>query len=575
MSPESARPRTAGTSMPGLHRSRSLASAPASRSAKARITPSTWSASSARGAPSSRTAWCSALDSGRRSHWSGRASSLPVPQPLRTAWPRSALSSTVLPTPRSPVSTSDRSGRPLRDPLQDDVEGAHLLVATGQLGRPLPGAGRVGVPDRVHARTVWARLADSVDFAESAFRLARRSGGLAGRRVAVRAVQAGPQHLDQLGDLVDREPERRGADVVAPHRQHDEVGLGVPGDPERAVVAAGVEEDRPQRRQRPAALISPSCSRVVPRARVRPRHRARPAPRLRGARAARGGSAGPRPQGPARRPRHRDGAPRGVQRAEDLRPAAARRSRARWSRTSPGTASSSTSSVGGLHLVMHLARAGWIRWKDEVPTLPPRPGSKRRSPRASSSTTTVRARHHRGRHQEEPGDLRRPRPARRPRHRQPRPRPAHRRLHPRAVPRRSSQAEGRKQIKGVLRHQGTIAGIGNAYSDEILHAARMSPFKPAVELLEATTTPTSCCTTRSGSPSATPSSARAGLAASELKGEKKSQPRRARPDRQGLPGVRRHRARGVLRRLEPAVLPDLPDRRQAARRPADVSKLLK
>ena len=30
---------------------------------------------------------------------------------------------------------------------------------------------------------------------------------------------------------------------------------------------------------------------------------------------------------------------------------------------------------------------------------------------------------------------------------------------------------GRAQIKGVLRHQGTIAGIGNAYSDEILHAA--------------------------------------------------------------------------------------------------------
>ena len=43
------------------------------------------------------------------------------------------------------------------------------------------------------------------------------------------------------------------------------------------------------------------------------------------------------------------------------------------------------------------------------------------------------------------------------------------------------KAEGRKQLKGVLRHQGTIAGIGNAYSDEILHAARMSPFKPAVE----------------------------------------------------------------------------------------------
>jgi formamidopyrimidine-DNA glycosylase len=38
---------------------------------------------------------------------------------------------------------------------------------------------------------------------------------------------------------------------------------------------------------------------------------------------------------------------------------------------------------------------------------------------------------------------------------------------------------GRAQIKGVLRHQGTIAGIGNAYSDEILHVAKMSPFKPA------------------------------------------------------------------------------------------------
>ena len=27
-----------------------------------------------------------------------------------------------------------------------------------------------------------------------------------------------------------------------------------------------------------------------------------------------------------------------------------------------------------------------------------------------------------------------------------------------------------------------IAGIGNAYSDEILHVARMSPFKPASSL---------------------------------------------------------------------------------------------
>ena len=43
-------------------------------------------------------------------------------------------------------------------------------------------------------------------------------------------------------------------------------------------------------------------------------------------------------------------------------------------------------------------------------------------------------------------------------------------------------AHGREQLKGVLRDQSVIAGIGNAYSDEILHAARMSPFKPASSL---------------------------------------------------------------------------------------------
>jgi formamidopyrimidine-DNA glycosylase len=41
---------------------------------------------------------------------------------------------------------------------------------------------------------------------------------------------------------------------------------------------------------------------------------------------------------------------------------------------------------------------------------------------------------------------------------------------------------GGKQLKGVLREQGTIAGIGNAYSDDILHAARLSPFKAAGKL---------------------------------------------------------------------------------------------
>jgi formamidopyrimidine-DNA glycosylase len=42
--------------------------------------------------------------------------------------------------------------------------------------------------------------------------------------------------------------------------------------------------------------------------------------------------------------------------------------------------------------------------------------------------------------------------------------------------------QGRVQLKGVLRSQSVIAGIGNAYSDEILHVAKMSPFKPASNL---------------------------------------------------------------------------------------------
>ncbi|MEO6414340.1 MAG: zinc finger domain-containing protein, partial [Pedococcus sp.] len=40
----------------------------------------------------------------------------------------------------------------------------------------------------------------------------------------------------------------------------------------------------------------------------------------------------------------------------------------------------------------------------------------------------------------------------------------------------------RSQIKGLLRDQSFIAGIGNAYSDEILHVAKMSPFAMASSL---------------------------------------------------------------------------------------------
>ena len=43
-------------------------------------------------------------------------------------------------------------------------------------------------------------------------------------------------------------------------------------------------------------------------------------------------------------------------------------------------------------------------------------------------------------------------------------------------------AAGRSQIKGVLTDQKLIAGVGNAYSDEALHVAKLSPFKPASSL---------------------------------------------------------------------------------------------
>ncbi|KRE21574.1 DNA-formamidopyrimidine glycosylase family protein [Agromyces sp. Soil535] len=43
----------------------------------------------------------------------------------------------------------------------------------------------------------------------------------------------------------------------------------------------------------------------------------------------------------------------------------------------------------------------------------------------------------------------------------------------------------RKQVKAVLQEQESLAGIGNAYSDEILHAAKISPLAHAASLTSA------------------------------------------------------------------------------------------
>lgn len=174
--------------------------------------------------------------------------------------------------------------------------------------------------------------------------------------------------------------------------------------------------------------------------------------------------------------------------------------------------------ASGLHLVLHLARAGWIRWKDEVPTIPPRPSTKNplavrvvldngaglditeAGTKKSLAMYVVR----------DPQDV-----------------PGIASLGPDPltddftpeVLRGILEREGRKQIKGVLRHQGTIAGIGNAYSDELLHAARMSPFKPA-NSLDDTELQTLYDAIRTVVGDAVERSR--GLAASELKGEKKT-----------------------------------------------------
>jgi formamidopyrimidine-DNA glycosylase len=138
--------------------------------------------------------------------------------------------------------------------------------------------------------------------------------------------------------------------------------------------------------------------------------------------------------------------------------------------------------IGGHHLVVHLARAGWLRWHDELPAQPPRPG--RKGPLGlrvalsgdpapgfdltEAGTQKRLAVYCVGDPAEVPGVARLgPDP-----------------LDPAftAEAFAAALAGERRQLKGVLRDQAVMAGIGNAYSDEILHAARMSPFRLAASL---------------------------------------------------------------------------------------------
>ena len=176
--------------------------------------------------------------------------------------------------------------------------------------------------------------------------------------------------------------------------------------------------------------------------------------------------------------------------------------------------------ASGLHLVMHLSRGGWVRWRETVPATPPRPSNK--SPLAARVVLDPEA----GLDITEAGTkkslalyvVRDPAEV-----------PGIERLGPDPladeftidVLEKILRDAGRSQVKGVLRSQSVIAGIGNAYSDELLHAARMSPFRPATSVAEAPEElQTLYDAIRDVLREAVERSS--GLAASELKSEKKS-----------------------------------------------------
>jgi formamidopyrimidine-DNA glycosylase len=136
----------------------------------------------------------------------------------------------------------------------------------------------------------------------------------------------------------------------------------------------------------------------------------------------------------------------------------------------------------GLHLVVHLARAGWLRWRDSLPPAPLRPGKGPIALRVhlddgsgfdltEAGTRKGLAVHVVRDVSEVPGIARLG-------------------VDPLSAElttarlRELLDAAGRAQVKGVLRDQSVIAGIGNAYSDEALHAARLSPFRPASTLTD-------------------------------------------------------------------------------------------
>lgn len=136
--------------------------------------------------------------------------------------------------------------------------------------------------------------------------------------------------------------------------------------------------------------------------------------------------------------------------------------------------------AGDLYLITHLSRAGWLRWSDSLSPAPPRPGK-----------GPIALRVHLGSGQgfdlTEAGTQKRlavwvvddPAAV-----------DGIAGLGPDALNLSAADLGERLaghsgRIKTVITDQKVIAGVGNAYSDEILHRARLSPFATAAKLTEA------------------------------------------------------------------------------------------
>lgn len=136
--------------------------------------------------------------------------------------------------------------------------------------------------------------------------------------------------------------------------------------------------------------------------------------------------------------------------------------------------------TGELWLIAHLSRAGWLRWSDKLAAAPLRPGK-----------GPIALRVHLGTPGSAPGfDLTEAGTQKRLAVwlvGNPEQVPAIAALGPDALDLSTEDLTGllagnTGRIKTVITDQKLIAGIGNAYSDEILHVAKISPFATAGKL---------------------------------------------------------------------------------------------